>query len=107
MKIVRVAATPLNVPLHIKLLNVDRKSSLSSCYVEVETDTGQKGYGELCTLGSAYLAAYPRGGRAGQASAYDDRLHLRPPASRSPARRAMDRAIHRGRGNARPDLRRI
>ena len=28
MKIVRVTATPLNVPLHIKLLGVDRKTSL-------------------------------------------------------------------------------
>src|SRR5258708_28721923 len=45
MKIVRVTATPLNVPLHIKLLNVDRQSSLSSCYVEVETDTGLIGHG--------------------------------------------------------------
>ena len=30
MKIVRVTATPLNVPLHIKLVGVDRQSSLSS-----------------------------------------------------------------------------
>ncbi len=36
-----------------------------STIVEVETDTGLKGYGELCTLGSAYLAAYPRGARTG------------------------------------------
>lgn len=45
MKIVRVTATPLNVPLHIKLVGVDRKLSLSSCYVEVETDTGLVGHG--------------------------------------------------------------
>ncbi len=45
MKIVRVTATPLNVPLHIKLVGVDRKSSLSACYVEVETDTGLIGHG--------------------------------------------------------------
>jgi cis-L-3-hydroxyproline dehydratase len=36
-----------------------------STIVEVETDSGHKGYGEICTLGSAYLAAYPRGARAG------------------------------------------
>lgn len=45
MKIVRVTATPLNVPLHIQLVGVDRKSSLASCYVEVETDDGLIGHG--------------------------------------------------------------
>lgn len=40
MKIVRVTATPLNVPLHINLVGVDRRTTLSSCYVEVETETG-------------------------------------------------------------------
>src|SRR5258705_2339687 len=45
MKIVRFTATRLNVPLHIKLMGVDRKSALSSCYVEVETDTGLIGHG--------------------------------------------------------------
>jgi len=45
MKIIRVTATPLNVPLHINLVGVDRQSSLSSCYVEVETDTGIAGHG--------------------------------------------------------------
>ena len=45
MKIARVTATPLNVPLHIELVGVDRKSSLSACYVEVETDTGLIGHG--------------------------------------------------------------
>src|SRR4051794_24087694 len=44
MKIARVTATPLNVPLHIKLMGIDRKSSLASCYVEVETDTGLIGH---------------------------------------------------------------
>src|SRR5262245_48655327 len=45
MKIARVTAIPLNVPLHIKLVGVDRKSSLASCYVEVETDDGIVGHG--------------------------------------------------------------
>ena len=47
MKIVRVEATPLNVPLHIKLVGVDRRSTLSSCYVEVETDDGLIGHAFL------------------------------------------------------------
>jgi L-rhamnonate dehydratase len=45
MKIARVTAIPLNVPLHIALVGVDRKSSLASCYVEVETDDGIVGHG--------------------------------------------------------------
>jgi L-rhamnonate dehydratase len=45
MKIARVTAIPLNVPIHINLVGVDRKTSLSSCYVEVETDAGIVGHG--------------------------------------------------------------
>jgi L-alanine-DL-glutamate epimerase-like enolase superfamily enzyme len=45
MKIVRVAATPLNIPLHIVLPGIDRRSSLEGCFVEVETDTGILGHG--------------------------------------------------------------
>jgi L-alanine-DL-glutamate epimerase-like enolase superfamily enzyme len=45
MKIARVAATPLNVPLHIKLVGANRQTTLSACYVEVETDDGLTGHG--------------------------------------------------------------
>ncbi len=45
MKIARVTATPMNVPLHIKLMGVDKRTSLACCYVEVETDTGIVGHG--------------------------------------------------------------
>jgi L-alanine-DL-glutamate epimerase-like enolase superfamily enzyme len=45
MKIARVTATPLNVPLHIGLVGVDRRSSLEACHVEVETDDGLVGHG--------------------------------------------------------------
>jgi len=45
MKIARVTAIPLNVPLHIRRVGVDRKTSLASCYVEVETDDGIVGHG--------------------------------------------------------------
>jgi L-rhamnonate dehydratase len=45
MKIVRVTATPLNVPLHISLPGVERASSLEACFVEVETDAGMTGHG--------------------------------------------------------------
>jgi len=45
MKIARVTATPLNVPLHVTLLGLDKKTSLACCHVEVETDTGIVGHG--------------------------------------------------------------
>jgi L-alanine-DL-glutamate epimerase-like enolase superfamily enzyme len=45
MKIARVSATPLNVPLHIDLVGVNRTTSLAACYVEVETDQGLVGHG--------------------------------------------------------------
>jgi L-alanine-DL-glutamate epimerase-like enolase superfamily enzyme len=45
MKIVRVTATPLNVPLQIALMGLDKSTTLSACYVEVETDNGIIGHG--------------------------------------------------------------
>ncbi|MBI3434544.1 MAG: mandelate racemase/muconate lactonizing enzyme family protein [Proteobacteria bacterium] len=45
MKIARVTAIPLNVPLQIDLLGLDRKTQLSACLVEVETDGGIVGHG--------------------------------------------------------------
>ncbi len=45
MKIVRVTATPLNVPLQIALMGLDKQTTLSACHVEVETDTGIVGHG--------------------------------------------------------------
>jgi L-alanine-DL-glutamate epimerase-like enolase superfamily enzyme len=45
MKIARVTATPLNVPLHVKLVGADRKTSLAVCFVEIETDNGIVGHG--------------------------------------------------------------
>jgi L-rhamnonate dehydratase len=45
MKIARVAAIPLHVPLQVSLPGIERKTSLECCYVEVETDTGIVGHG--------------------------------------------------------------
>jgi hypothetical protein len=45
MKIVRIAATPLNVPLQISLPGIERKTSLEACFVEIETDAGISGHG--------------------------------------------------------------
>ena len=45
MKITKITATPLNVPLRIALLGLEHATSLSVCLVEVETDTGLIGHG--------------------------------------------------------------
>src|SRR5215212_10970916 len=45
MKIARVTATPLNVPLHVTLAGADRHTSLACCHVEIETDEGLIGHG--------------------------------------------------------------
>jgi L-rhamnonate dehydratase len=45
VKITRVTATPLNVPLKIDVVGANRTSSLSACLVEIETDQGLIGHG--------------------------------------------------------------
>jgi L-alanine-DL-glutamate epimerase-like enolase superfamily enzyme len=45
MKVARVAATPLNVPVTLDAAGIEKKTSLSVCLVEVETDTGVVGHG--------------------------------------------------------------
>jgi L-rhamnonate dehydratase len=44
-KIARITATPLNVPLQVTVLGLNRRASLSCCLVEVETDDGLAGHG--------------------------------------------------------------
>ena len=45
MKIVRVSATPIHVPIKVALVGAERQSSMSPCLVEVETDEGVIGHG--------------------------------------------------------------
>lgn len=45
MKIARVRATPLNVPVVLDAASIEKKTSLSVCLVEVETDDGLIGHG--------------------------------------------------------------
>jgi L-rhamnonate dehydratase len=45
MKIARVAATPLNVPVVLDAAGIEKKTSLSVCLVEVQTDDGRVGHG--------------------------------------------------------------
>jgi L-alanine-DL-glutamate epimerase-like enolase superfamily enzyme len=68
MRITGIKAYRVELPLHEGRYNWSNDNSVSvfdSTVVEVLTDTGLKGYGECCPLGSAYLPAYAEGVRAG------------------------------------------
>lgn len=45
MKIARVAATPLSIPVVFDAAGIEKKTSLSVCIVAVETDDGRVGHG--------------------------------------------------------------
>ncbi|MEA2930807.1 MAG: L-rhamnonate dehydratase [Hyphomicrobiales bacterium] len=45
MKIAKVTAVPLNVPLHVTLVGADKHTSLACVHVEVETGDGLVGHG--------------------------------------------------------------
>ncbi len=45
MKIARVAATPLHVPVVLDAAGIEKKTSLSVCLAEVHADDGRVGYG--------------------------------------------------------------
>lgn len=68
MKIARITAYRVELPLVEGRYNWSGGKSVDvfdSTVVAVETDTGLSGYGEVCPLGPAYLAAYAKGVRTG------------------------------------------
>ena len=68
MKIARIAAWQVDLPLHegsYKWSGGKSVDVFDSTIVAVETDTGLIGYGEVCPLGPFYLPAYADGVRAG------------------------------------------
>ena len=70
MKIARIAAHQVDLPLHEASYNWSGGKSVTvfdSTVVFVETDTGLVGVGEVCPLGPFYLPAYASGVRAGLA----------------------------------------
>ena len=70
MRISRISAYRVELPLHegsYKWSGGNSVTVFDSTVVKVETDAGITGYGEVCPLGSAYLAAYAAGARAGLA----------------------------------------
>ena len=68
MKIARISAYQIDLPLRkgsYKWSGGKSVEVLDSTVVEVETDSGSVGYGEVCPLGSSHLPAYGAGVRAG------------------------------------------
>jgi L-alanine-DL-glutamate epimerase-like enolase superfamily enzyme len=68
MKIRRIAAYRVELPLHegsYKWSGGKAVTVFDSTVVEVETDAGLAGWGEVCPLGPFYLPAYAAGVRAG------------------------------------------
>jgi L-alanine-DL-glutamate epimerase-like enolase superfamily enzyme len=68
MKITAIRAYQVDLPLHegtYKWSGGNSVTVFDSTVVEVETDAGITGYGEVCPLGPAYLPAYAAGVRAG------------------------------------------
>ena len=68
MKIQRIRAYRVDLPLHegsYKWSGGKSVTVFDSTVVEVETDGGLVGYGEVCPLGPSYLPAYADGVRAG------------------------------------------
>src|SRR5262245_56889450 len=45
MKITRVTATPIHVPIKVAVVGAERQAAMSACLVEVETDRGIIGHG--------------------------------------------------------------
>ncbi len=68
MKIARIKVYQIDLPLHEGKYSWSEGKYVDvfdSTVVEIETDEGVTGYGEVCPLGPAYLPAYARGVRAG------------------------------------------
>ena len=68
MKITAIRAYQVDLPLlegSYKWSGGNSVSVFDSTVVEVATDTGHSGWGEVCPLGPAYLPAYARGARTG------------------------------------------
>ncbi len=68
MKLTRIAAYRVELPLHegsYKWSGGKSVSVFDSTVVQVDTDAGITGFGEVCPLGPFYLPAYANGVRAG------------------------------------------
>ena len=68
MRITKIKTYRVDLPLHegsYKWSGGNSVSVFDSTIVEIQTDSGITGYGEVCPLGPAYLPAYAAGARTG------------------------------------------
>ena len=81
MKIKRIRAFQVDLPLHEGTYKWSGGKSVEvfdSTVIEIETDTGLLGYGEVCPLGPFYLPAYAGGVRAGIAELGPQMIGMNP-----------------------------
>lgn len=57
MKITSVSATPLNIPVKVDVLGLDKETSLSLCLAEIEADNGLVGHGMTAITEEEVIAA--------------------------------------------------
>src|SRR4051794_7909177 len=95
MKIRRIRAYQVDLPLHegsYKWSGGKSVAVFDSTVVEVETDAGVTGWGEVCPLGPFYLPAYANGVRSGIAE-LGPRLLGEDPRQLGQLNRRMDAAL--------------
>jgi cis-L-3-hydroxyproline dehydratase len=95
MKITRIRAYRVDLPLHegsYKWSGGKSVSVFDSTLVEIETDEGVTGWGEVCPLGPFYLPAYGPGARTGMAELGPHLLGL-DPRELGAINRRMDAAL--------------
>ena len=95
MKIRAIRAYQVDLPLKEKSYNWSEGKSVSvfdSTVIEIITDSGMAGYGEVCPLGPFYLPAYAQGVRSGLAELGPKVLGLDPTLIQQ-LNRIMDRQL--------------
>ena len=95
MRITSIAAYRVELPLHegsYKWSGGNSVTVFDSTVVEIRTDAGLTGYGEICPLGPAYLPAYAAGARTGIAELAPSLLGL-DPTQLSVINQRMDQAM--------------
>lgn len=95
MRIMEIRAYRVELPLHegaYKWSGGNAVQVFDSTIVEIRTDKGVTGYGEVCPLGPAYLPAYAAGARTGIAELAPS-LIGHDPTQLGPLNEHMDRAM--------------
>ena len=95
MVITQIKCYRVELPLHegsYKWSGGNSVEVFDSTVVEVHTDAGITGYGEICPLGAAYLPAYANGARAGIAELAPQLIGI-DPTQLALVNQAMDNAM--------------